>query len=450
MPRTRTKYIWPPPMLADDNTATPPRADTTTPTITNTATSEPRTKKPRLESASSTRRSTASGRNTPAREGYQNQDTSSQGKGNADEWDPYSGAAPPSLEAIFAAYARIPMDTQIKRYREWRRFGSVHDDFCMLCRKSGPKALVPCNTCSKCFHDECTPPGSLYNERRQWFCAVCVNRNWHEQPPTLTPPASPSPEPATAAIDRRSSENNQVPNNRHMPDQQGNVPPTGNSQALSILAEISRSMSRGETRHPPNTTSQPHRFSDVSSPYSPNPSSITLPSISTRPGLAHEFGLPPPAPSPSAHGGSSILDSHARKSKFATLSSEVDSALWVLYRELESVTSLRQRISELESEIVKLRQDVSIRDNQLILSRRSMSSAQNSSNSGMPGGISQAEVDRLRVQAAKVDEVTRQAESMRAKNEALEKELKDAKAESAAKDKTLNEWKGRLVSLIGN
>lgn len=79
-----------------------------------------------------------------------------------------------------------------------------------------------------------------------------------------------------------------------------------------------------------------------------------------------------------------------------------------------------------------------------------MSSAQNSNNSGMPGGISQAEVDRLRVQAAKVDEVTRQAESMRAKNEALEKELKDAKAESAAKDKTLNEWKGRLVSLIGN
>jgi hypothetical protein len=79
-----------------------------------------------------------------------------------------------------------------------------------------------------------------------------------------------------------------------------------------------------------------------------------------------------------------------------------------------------------------------------------MSSAHNSNNSGMPGGISQAEVDRLRVQAAKVDEVTRQAEAMRTKNEALEKELKDAKAESAAKDKTLNEWKGRLVSLIGN
>jgi hypothetical protein len=120
MPRTRTKYIWPPPMLADD-TATPPRADATTPTISNAATSEPRAKKARLESASSTARtSTASGRNSPAREGYQNQELG-QGKGKADEWDPYSGTAPPSLEAIFAAYARIPMDTQIKRYREWRR-----------------------------------------------------------------------------------------------------------------------------------------------------------------------------------------------------------------------------------------------------------------------------------------------------------------------------------------
>uniref|UniRef100_A0A093VHM5 PHD finger protein 21A n=1 Tax=Talaromyces marneffei PM1 TaxID=1077442 RepID=A0A093VHM5_TALMA len=443
MPRTRTKYIWPPPMLADDNNAT----SASTPTISNAATNEPRAKKPRLESASTARKSTASGRNTPAR---QNQEPSQgQAEGKADYWDPDSGVAPPSQEAIFAAYARIPMHTQIKRYREWRRFGSVHDDYCMKCRKAGPKTLVPCNTCSKCFHDECTPPGSLYNERRQWFCALCVHRNWHEQPPTLTPPASPSPEPANNAIDQRSSENNtDQRNNRNMADQQGNVPSTGNSQALSILAEISRSMSRGETRHTPNLPPQPHRFSDVSSPYSPNPSSITLPSISTRP---HEFGLPPPpAPSPSAYGGNSILDSHARKSKFATLSSEVDSALWVLYRELESVTSLRQQIGELESEIVKLRQDVSIRDNQLILSRRSMSSAHNNTNTGMPGGISQAEIDRLRVQAAKVEELTRQAESMRAKNEALEKELKDAKAESAAKDEMLNEWKGRLVSLIGD
>lgn len=125
MPRTRTKYIWPPPMLADNNTATPPCADATTPTISNAATREPRAKKPKLESTSTTRRSTASGRNTPAQEEYQNHDHSGQAKGEIDEWDPYSNTAPPSMEAVFAAYARIPMDAQIKRYREWRRKNSI-------------------------------------------------------------------------------------------------------------------------------------------------------------------------------------------------------------------------------------------------------------------------------------------------------------------------------------
>ncbi|EED15376.1 hypothetical protein TSTA_048190 [Talaromyces stipitatus ATCC 10500] len=443
MPRARTKYIWPPPILANDTAILPPqRADaTTTPTITNATNSEPRGKKPRLAAS---KRRTTSQRNTPASEDRgvsragDNQDKADKAGEEAVEWDPDSDTAPPSVEVAIAAYARIPMETQIQRYREWRRFGSIHEDFCMACRKSGPENLVPCFTCSKSFHDRCIPRGSLYNERRQWFCAVCVHRNWHEQPPTLTPPASPSPEPL-ADNNQQTQGNPRKRGNAHLADQEENATSTGNnSQALSILAEISRSMSRGETRRA-NVPS--HRFPEVSAPYSPNPSSITLPSISTRP----EFGLTAPSPSAYVGGGGSILDSHARKSKFATLSSEVDSALWVLYRELESVTSLRQRIGELESEIVKLRQDVSIRDNQLILSRRSMSV-----HGSLPNGISQTEIDRLRVQAAKVEEVTRQTESLRAKNEALEKALEEAKAESASKDKTLNEWKGRLVSLIGN
>jgi cell division protein FtsB len=163
------------------------------------------------------------------------------------------------------------------------------------------------------------------------------------------------------------------------------------------------------------------------------------------PARANEHCLTPCSSYSNAH-GNSAMDSHAaRKSKFATLSTEVDSALCVLYRELESVTSLRQRIGELEAEVVKLRQDVSIRDNQIILSRRSLSSSTN-----LPGGISQAEVDRLRVQAARGEEATREIESIRAKNNNLEKDLKEARDECTAKDKTLIEWKGRLVSLIGN
>lgn len=135
-----------------------------------------------------------------------------------------------------------------------------------------------------------------------------------------------------------------------------------------------------------------------------------------------------------------MLDSHARKSRFTTLSSEVDSALWVLYRELESATSLRQRIVELEAEVVKLRQDVSIRDNQIILSQRT---AQASS------PVSQAELEQLRTKAAKWDASGHELEQLRGKNDALEQSLRDARAECASKDEALNEWKGRLASLIG-
>lgn len=144
-------------------------------------------------------------------------------------------------------------------------------------------------------------------------------------------------------------------------------------------------------------------------------------------------------PSTSGSQRFSLLDSHARKSRFATLSSEVDSALWVLYRELESSNSLRQYIAELEAEVVKLRQDVSIRDNQLILSQRMSQS----------GRVSQADIDSLRAQAAKGEAATREMDALRARNEELDRQLKDAKAESAAMTESLNEWKGKLVSLLG-
>jgi predicted RNase H-like nuclease (RuvC/YqgF family) len=118
----------------------------------------------------------------------------------------------------------------------------------------------------------------------------------------------------------------------------------------------------------------------------------------------------------------------------------VDSALWVLYRELESATSLRERVAELEAEIVKLRQDVSIRDNQLILSRRACQGDH----------LSKSEIDGLRAQAANGERAGRDLEILKARNAALEKELQDAKAETAAMTEILNEWKGKLVNMLGN
>lgn len=107
MPRTRTKYIWPPPTLTPHSAATLPRAPSyTTTAINGTSIDEPRAKKPKLESiSSSSARSHGTERVADA----------------SGDWDPESGSAPPSMEVAFAAYMRMPVETQIKRYREWRR-----------------------------------------------------------------------------------------------------------------------------------------------------------------------------------------------------------------------------------------------------------------------------------------------------------------------------------------
>lgn len=254
-------------------------------------------------------------------------------------------------------------------------------------------------------------------------------------PPTITPPASPclSPERAFQDISttpsQRLGEVNTTANCAHngYPAESAPRDPRG----LSILADISRSLSREDKTEAKGSTCP------LLASRNDYPLLSSAPMSST---FRRDERCETTPPSTAQYQSSSLLDCHARKSRFATLSNEVDSALWVLYRELESTTSLRQQIAELEAQIVKLRQEVSIRDNQLILSQRATKTGQ----------IPQAELDRLRVQAAKADIATREAETLRTRNEVLEKELKAAKAETETMTGTLNEWKGKLINLIGN
>ncbi|KAH8705598.1 hypothetical protein BGW36DRAFT_353999 [Talaromyces proteolyticus] len=423
MPRTRTKFIWPPPNLARDP-------------ATNTAgasPAEPRPKKPKLEEQQS------SSQNTPNDFGHstrEHMDSPALSDGRVEDliekvtWDPASGVARPSLEVLVDAYSKIPIESQIKSYQNWRRHGSVHDDYCMTCNRPRTQSLVPCYTCRRSFHDDCMPAGSLYNEQRQWFCLVCVQRNWHVEPPTVTPPASP---PSSQNILTTGNADYQVSHSSGTPT---NDTTAEDSQAISILAGISRSVS--SQPHPPTSTAL--NYIRNSSPYT---SSSSTPKPAPRSGsLSTTRRNDLPMPSTSTNQSFSMLDSHARKSRFATLSSEVDSALWVLYRELESATSLRQRIDELEAEVVKLRQDVRIRDNQIKLSQRSAQAVQ-------PVNVSQAEVTQLREQAAKGEAAAHEIDRLRARNDTLERELRDARTECSSKDETLNEWRGRLASLIG-
>lgn len=270
--------------------------------------------------------------------------------------------------------------------------------------------------------------------KNHWYCHVCVERNWHIDPPTMTPPASPTLSPQQPAQDASKppppAENIPASAYQHRTTQSDFT--HNDQEALSILAEMSRSLSRGPPSKPAGAI--------VSAPISTSQHTAhpPLPTARATPIPRRETRAPPP---PSSQSPSvPLVDSHARKSRFATLSSEIDSALWVLYRELESANSLRQQIAELEAQITKLRQDVSIRDNQLILSRRAAEA----------GRVPQAEIDKLRAEAARGESAVREAEALRARNEVLEKELREARAETESMSGTLNEWKGKLINLIGS
>lgn len=99
MPRTRTKFIWPPPNLVGDHTDQQQHQHQQ---------QQPQ-KKQKLESTEQHRNSD----NSPA--------PSESTQSAQVEWDPTSNVAPPSFEAAVRAYLQMPLEKVIKNYQTWRR-----------------------------------------------------------------------------------------------------------------------------------------------------------------------------------------------------------------------------------------------------------------------------------------------------------------------------------------
>ncbi|ODM18441.1 hypothetical protein SI65_06312 [Aspergillus cristatus] len=134
----------------------------------------------------------------------------------------------------------------------------------------------------------------------------------------------------------------------------------------------------------------------------------------------------------------SIAPSAPRKSRFNTLPEEVDSALWVVYRELESVPLLRQNISDLQFQISSLRQELSIRQNELALTKRVVAK----------GRAAELELQKYREEAANRQASTEETEALKAENRELELELKNTRNELKNSTKALQGWKQKLSNLI--
>ena len=128
-----------------------------------------------------------------------------------------------------------------------------------------------------------------------------------------------------------------------------------------------------------------------------------------------------------------------RKSRFATLSSEVDASLAVLYRELESVASLKAQIEDLQIQNTQYLQTIKIRDNNMAVLRRDLD-------------VRKAEYEelvRLRANTSQHDTLRKEMEDLKSRNAQLEADLQVSREQTAAAQELVNDWKGKLSQLIG-
>lgn len=304
--------------------------------------------------------------------------------------------------------------------------GNPHDLVCFECQQPGD--LEPCETCRRSYHEACKPNNGSYSNRgglRSWYCSVCVDRRWHIAPPPLSPPASP----------------------RTFP-----------------VEDVNPSLSRSDV-HPARDTRTAHSGPLLEAQ---RHSSSRVLDASTISGSDAGYMRPSDSPATAPAQASATNDSPAqamdldvsnaqrlrssktsrespgrsasRRSRFSTLSKDVDSALWVLYCELEQIPLLHQKISDLETEAAGLRQELRMRQNELALTKVMAEKAR----------VAEVEISRLRTEIANNQTGTNEVEMLRARNQELESHLAASRREVENSMKTLGEWKQKLSSMLGD
>ncbi|KAF7553396.1 hypothetical protein G7Z17_g3634 [Cylindrodendrum hubeiense] len=239
-------------------------------------------------------------------------------------------------------------------------------------------------------------------------------RKWHLEAPPITPPASPTLTPIQDASQNRwQAVNTQTSQQAEAADSEGRP-------HLNQNAALGRAITNEpQTEIAPSTSQAQPR----------------VPAL--------------PAPSNADHAStSSATDKQdtvsrsirQRKSKFTTLATDVDSALRTLYCELETTSVLRGRVSDLESQLSQQRQELNIRQNELLLARKMADMAR----------VSTGEITKLRAEAAGKKAAVEEADALRAEKQTLEKELEASRTQLSIVTQSFQELKKKLSALIGD
>lgn len=309
-----------------------------------------------------------------------------------------------------------PITAALARYRAWQKVGAPHDTVCFTCQR--PNNLEYCITCRRSYHAACKPSDGAPSRQggsQHWHCDICVGRNWHVQPPPLTPPASPVLAPIQDANRNRwPAVNTQTPQQADAPDSEGRPRPEqntapGRTTTNELQTQITPSVSQAQSRPAP-----PPLLSNADS--------------ASASSAAERLDTPP------------RTTVRARKSKFTTLATDVDSALRILYCELETTSALRGQVSDLESHMAQQRQELEIRQKELCLARKMASMAR----------ASDGELARLRAEAAGKKAAVEEADALRADKWRLELELEASRTQLSIVTQSFQELKKKLSALIGD
>lgn len=283
---------------------------------------------------------------------------------------------------------------------------------------------------------EClTAPFSNHFWDENFYCELCLERQWHVNPPHLTPPPSPPPD---AVNQRRPAQ--EVHGERV----------TASSQPLPIGPVGART---GRT----TTDTQQTNYHFVTSKLqdwdqsqrstrdtATAPPSDHLTALTSQPhnvdSLWETSVFPPPRPSSSSR-------AQVQPSRFSTLNPEVDNAITVILRDLEYSAATGRRCDELESLVLKLQQEAEIRKNDMLLTQRATATDSERDANW------RAEIEELKTKIDTMSQEIRAKDSLISDSqkelEMLKGEVEKWKADASTKEKELLEWKGKLKSLVG-
>ncbi|KAH8593815.1 hypothetical protein B0O99DRAFT_191556 [Bisporella sp. PMI_857] len=269
---------------------------------------------------------------------------------------------------------------------EWRGgenyHDGLHDGFCFVCGDT--LELFGCETCAACYHANCMTPSLAHDAvPKFWFCPHCVEKQWHIPPEmNYLTPSSPQ-------------------------QQKQSVPetiPTEGANEINMMDHAPRETLDSDTQR---IVLGLNTVSAKSSGHIDRVSSSSL----TKKSLPQRNDGPRPGKAMYAHTKRSSSPLR-KKSKYSTLSAEVEKALSVIHSQLEAAALNSKADDSLLAKTKDLEQQLRIQEGQIKLA------SNDSSNQRLKNERLQTENANLK---AEVDRLT---ESLQRK----EAELKDWRA----------------------